>query len=191
MHPCPKCRKDTLTPISFKRAVPDDPRILGPSRCTQCHGVWLPHEAVVLELKPSDAVEPEMSTQPTGLDAQVGFCPLGHGLMTRAMGEGTLTFHLDRCEICRGVWFDSGEWAVVAAGEWLRHLDDLWDPVHRKRMREQSEHAHRLAALHAALGDATYSKVVELAELLRDHPEKSVALAYLLDEARHHKGAAA
>jgi Zn-finger nucleic acid-binding protein len=115
-------------------------------------------------------------------DARAGFCPNGHGFLRRARVEVAHPFHLDRCEACAGVWFDAGEWAIVAASEWLKHLDDLWDPVYRKRMREERAQERHLETLRHALGDQVFEQVVAVAESLRAHPMKSIALAYILEE---------
>jgi Zn-finger nucleic acid-binding protein len=184
---CPKCKTPTLRHISLTRPVGSDPSLVAPSRCATCQGVWLPHEAIVLELKPSDMAEGDAGAAPKGADTRPGLCPGGHGLLNRARTEGTPSFHLDRCETCRGIWFDAGEWAAVSASQWLHHLDDLWDPVHRKQLREQTERHHRLETLRTALGEEVFQKVVAAADALRDHPQRSVALAFLLDEARHHR----
>ena len=183
---CPKCRKPTLTPLSVARSVPEQPHQIGPSRCTDCHGVWLPHEAIVLTLTPSETDGGDAPAESGRKDAVAGTCPAGHGFLTRARAESSRTFFLDRCAACRGIWFDAGEWAAVSAGEWLRHLDDLWDPVYRKKLRDQTEHEHRLITLRSALGDDAFEKVMRAADVLRDHPASSVALAYLLDEVRQH-----
>jgi Zn-finger nucleic acid-binding protein len=144
-----------------------------------------------MELKPSEVTDGDLNPAGESLDAVAGMCPAGHGLMTRARGEGVLRFSLDRCAVCRGVWFDAGEWAVVAGGQWLRHLDELWDPVHRRKMREHAEYEHRVAALRADIGEDVFAKLSDVASALRDHPAASEAVAFLLDELRHHKGTGA
>jgi Zn-finger nucleic acid-binding protein len=183
---CPKCKSATLHHLSMLKRPAGDPEAVVPSRCGTCQGVWLPHEAIVLELKPSDSAEGDAPSPGSPTNLRPGMCPMGHGLLSRARTEGSPSFHLDRCEACRGIWFDAGEWAAIAATEWLHHLDDLWDPVHRKQMREQTEREHRLATLKTALGEEAYQKVLAAADALRDHPQSSIALAFLLDEARHH-----
>src|SRR5205823_4079907 len=76
-------------------------------------------------------------------DALPGFCPRCRGILSRARVDTDHPFHLDRCNVCRGVWFDAGEWAAVASTEWLSHIDDLWDPVWRKKVREhRAENRH-------------------------------------------------
>ncbi|MFL5359808.1 MAG: zf-TFIIB domain-containing protein, partial [Myxococcales bacterium] len=49
---------------------------------------------------------------PAKADARSGVCPLCRGVLVRARVEGDHPFHLDRCPICAGIWFDSGEWAA-------------------------------------------------------------------------------
>ena len=159
-----------------------------PLRCRQCHGVWLPHESIREGLVPASAhVDDKPSEIAEDADARVGFCPAGHGFLRRARVDvAPHPFHLDRCSACAGVWFDAGEWASVAASEWLRHLDDLWDPNYQKRVREEATRKHAVEALKEALGDIAFEQVVETAAILRNHPMKSFALAYPLEETRVH-----
>ena len=184
MRPCPKCKTPTLTPISASRPLPSE-ETLSPSRCSSCQGVWMPHEAISLG---AGAVEvPDEPAAPLReSEHRVGLCPAGHGILIRARVEATQGFYLDRCGTCRGIWFDAGEWAAVAATQWVRHLDDLWDPVHQKQMRAQTEREHRLATLRQALGEAVYEQVLATAGALKGHPASSTALAFLFDEARPH-----
>src|SRR5258708_1730232 len=152
MHLCPKCKTATLLPLSAARQIPkSEASPVPPSRCSTCGGVWMPHGALSL----SFANEPELTAAPAatapGFDAKVGFCPAGHGLLIRARVETARTFHLDRCGTCAGIWFDSGEWAALASSEWMHHIDDLWDPVFRKRMREEKSRKHHVEALEQAM----------------------------------------
>ena len=181
MRLCPKCKSPTLAPFGAVRtsvAAADVP----PSRCTQCKGVWLPHEAVEAHLAPP-AQEAEAVAAPHA-DGLPGFCPRCRNLLARARVEADHPFHLDRCPLCRGVWFDAGEWAAVASTEWLSHLDDLWDPIWRKRVREHRAVNRHLETLEHALGPDVHRKVMAAVEALREHPNRSLGLSFLIEELR-------
>jgi len=121
---------------------------------------------------------------PSVSDARSGICPLCRGVLVRARVDGEHSFHLDRCPICSGIWFDAGEWAAIAASEWLTHLDDLWDPVWRKRVRERRAEKRHLETLEHALGEEAFGKVVDAVRVLRSHPMRSLGLSFLIDELR-------
>ena len=111
-------------------------------------------------------------------------CSRCRGVLVRARVDGEHSFHLDRCPICSGIWFDAGEWAAIAASEWLTHLDDLWDPVWRKRVRERRAEKRHLETLEHALGEEAFGKVVDAVRVLRSHPMRSLGLSFLIDELR-------
>ena len=180
LHLCPKCKLATLLPLSSsKESAAAGP--VPPSRCTACSGVWMPHGALSLDLGlPTTAAPAEVLG--VGADNKVGFCPAGHGLLIRARVETARPFHLDRCGTCAGIWFDAGEWAALASTEWMQHLDDLWDPVYRKRMREARGRKQHVEELEQALGAEKAQQIVALAAVLKEHPQRSLAVAYLLDE---------
>jgi len=179
MRSCPKCKTNTLAPLADRPSA--DPAMVPPSRCTHCHGVWLPREAIVQHLAP---VPVEVEQSAPGADAMSGFCPRCRGLLVRARVEEPHPFHLDRCPVCAGIWFDAGEWALVAGSEWLSHLDDLWDPVWRRRVREQRAHQRHADELERALGPETLQRVRAAIEALRDHPMRALGLSFLIEELR-------
>jgi Zn-finger nucleic acid-binding protein len=190
LHLCPKCKTATLATLSAVKSAPKaESSSVPPSRCQTCHGVWMPHGALSLDI----TVPVEEAPQPTrpkakgkpapdDPDGRVGFCPAGHGLLLRARVETSEPFHLDRCGTCAGIWFDSGEWARLASTEWMKQLDQLWDPVYRRRLREEKNRKTHLVALSQALGEDTAKKVVDLAQALKKNPRRSLAMAYLIDE---------
>jgi Zn-finger nucleic acid-binding protein len=180
MRPCPKCKTDTLAPLADRPS--NRPEVVPPSRCTRCHGVWLPHEAVEQRFVPAQDDAPTRSTP--AADALHGFCPGCRGLLVRARVDGEQPFHLDRCPACGGIWFDAGEWARIASSEWLTHLDDLWDPVWRRRVREQRAHRRHVEEIERALGAETLRRVRAAIDALRDHPMRSLGLSFLIEELR-------
>ena len=179
MYPCPKCKTPTLAPIDASRAA--DPEIVPPSRCTHCRGVWMPHEAIAHHLVPA-AVDTDQA--PPVSDAMAGFCPRCRGLLVRARVERDHPFHLDKCGACGGIWFDAGEWAAMASSDWLDHLDDLWDPVWKKRVRDQRAQERHMEELELALGTDTLERLRGAIEALRNHPMRSLGLSYLIEELR-------
>jgi Zn-finger nucleic acid-binding protein len=144
--------------------------------------VWLPHEAVEQRFTAVPDEPGQLAPAPT--DALHGFCPRCRGLLVRARVDGARPFHLDRCPACGGIWFDAGEWALVASSEWLDHLDDLWDPIWRRRVREQRAHLRHLEEIERALGPQTLERVRAAIDALRDHPMRSLGLSFLIEELR-------
>jgi len=126
MHDCPKCKSPTLVPLSApRRCAPGGDPFIPPCRCSRCRGVWLPHEAVEAHQMPGSM---DLGSQvPADTDARSRHLSALRGVLVRARVDGDHPFHLDRCPICSGIWFDAGEWAAIAASEWLTHVDDLWD----------------------------------------------------------------
>jgi Zn-finger nucleic acid-binding protein len=180
MRTCPKCKTPTLAPLAQDRAGLQD--VVPPSRCTQCQGVWMPHEAIEQHLVPASV--DAASALPVVADGLPGFCPQCRGLLVRARFERAKPFHLDRCPACAGVWFDAGEWAAVASSEWLTHLDDLWDPVWRRRVRERRAQARHMEEIERALGADTLQRLRAAVAALRHHPMRSLGLSFLIEELR-------
>jgi Zn-finger nucleic acid-binding protein len=99
--------------------------------------------------------------------------------MIRARVEASTPFHLERCGLCRGIWFDRGEWQQLAARQFLDHLDDLWDPAWQKRCRIEAERESLDQALVHELGGDLFQQLLDVSRSLEDHPARAQALAWL------------
>jgi Zn-finger nucleic acid-binding protein len=129
---------------------------------------------------PGFSVEPSKSA-----DGAAIRCPSDHSVMSRSKIETSpadAPIYLDRCASCLGVWFDQGEWAGLASRHLLEHLDEFWTVEWRNRQRKQHEHLQYEQRLREEFGEALYTKLVEIAALLRDHPRRSQALAIIREE---------
>ena len=125
--------------------------------------------------------EPPAGADPR-VDAQAGMCPAGHGIMSRARIEGEKAFSLERCPTCFGVWFDRGEWQRVAHEHLANDLPHFWSREWQEQQRRTRGRAAQIASARADLGDEVFAKVTELAAMLRSHPRRSEALAFLAAE---------
>lgn len=118
------------------------------------------------------------------MDEKAGLCPSGHGILIRArapVGDG---FYLDRCAACFGVWFDQGEWQVVSAAGLKSGLFELWTGPWRRQQRQNARHANEEDRLRERVGAELAGKLEDLAEQLRQHPARDLALSFLHDKSR-------
>jgi Zn-finger nucleic acid-binding protein len=175
MATCPKCRTSSLAPLSDASAGGGVPL-----RCSACRGVWVPRHAILFSGLDDFGRAPDHPS----LDAKVGRCPAGHGLLRRARLEGELRFALDRCPTCGGTWFDAGEWHELATRHLLTSLDDLWDPLKQRRARETKALERWRAELERRLGPKLLGQVEKLGDALAGHDDAAQALAFLEERIR-------
>lgn len=152
-------------------------------RCPKSAGVWVrsvdyqawlakPHEAgATVMLPPAPA---EMVDSPAGKRCTED----GAFLIRQPVGRG-LSFHLDRCGRCGGIWLDAGEWEMLRrAGlddSLTRVFTDAWQAqIRRERHRQTQE-----AALRQRLGDEDFLRLKKVDKWLRKHPHRSEILTLL------------
>lgn len=166
---CPKCDGELADGIR------------GTRKCTTCGGMFIPG-ALVAFVDDGDVATP--AAPPQDYDAKGGQCPVDRTILSRAeidLGSGHAPLHLERCSSCRGVWFDRGEWSLLAERQMLENIDQLWTAEWRtrqRRLRNEREYERRQRE---ELGDALFAELRSVAEKLKDHPRRSQALAYLRD----------
>ena len=90
--------------------------------------------------------------------------------------------HLERCGSCRGVWFDAGEWGALANHHLLEHLDEFWSSEWRKQERVADDRSAFENRMKRAFGPELYYQLRSVAAVLRNHPRRSQALAFIRDE---------
>jgi Zn-finger nucleic acid-binding protein len=136
------------------------------------------------ELIAADTAAAEEDVSPA-LDERGGRCPQDRSIMSRttiARGEGEASLHLERCSSCHGVWFDVGEWSALANRHMLEHLDEFWSAEWRKQERLAEDRAAFEARMKKVFGAELYYQLRSLAGVLRSHPRRSQALAFLREE---------
>jgi Zn-finger nucleic acid-binding protein len=182
---CPKCRSESLQLAQGKLAnVAASERALA---CPKCHGYFLPHDIVeIWQTQPFVEVEDGPVSMHPEFDRKTGLCPLGHGIMLRAKFEADVTFYLERCGLCRGVWLDRGEWQRLASALFLDHLDDLWDPQWQKQRRSEKLQRGLDQSLQDQLGEILYRDLASVVERLNLHPSRAQALAWIVQHLDPH-----
>lgn len=118
---CPTCHSHSLQEVSL------DTGLLA-RQCSQCFGHWVSSESYWEWLDYREHAQREQahkrpavvlkgSLLPVADNATANFCADCARLMTKARVGRGLSFYLDRCSHCHGVWLDQNEW------ENLKQLD--------------------------------------------------------------------
>lgn len=170
---CPKCASRVLT------AVKDaDESVL--FSCARCHGVWVDgsRSRDIASLPIADKLGAE--AHDGAADLRAGVCPHGHGILKRAQTHLDGGFYLERCQVCFGVWFDQGEWHRVLSRGLADELFQIWTLSWQQEQIRLQNRAKYEEEILDKLGAELIEQIDVVAEALRNHRHKSLALGYLM-----------
>ena len=166
---CPKCKG-----VRLEKNDPSKPHW-----CPACGGVWVAMEDFS---KSFEDVHDTGVFDHDAFDGKTGLCPAGHGIMLRARIEGDYVFYLERCTTCGGVWFDHGEWQQIAKHHLVDNLSDHWTTAWQRKKQHEQEREHFIELNRKLIGEDIVHRILDLADLLKNHPEKARAMALLKQE---------
>lgn len=166
---CPKCKG-----VKLEKKDPSKPYW-----CPDCGGVWVSMENL------SEHFDEDSKTgvfDHQAYDKKTGLCPAGHGIMIRTRIEGDYPFYLERCTTCGGVWFDHGEWQQISKHHLLDNLADHWTSAWQRRNLHEKERESFIELNTKLIGKDIVQRILDLAVLLKNHPQKARAMALLKQE---------
>lgn len=155
--------------------------------CSKCEGVWIQakaywkwiksHGHILLEKPESETLDLEVLET-----KEIKIClDCGHFLTKRKVGHG-ISFHIDRCACCGGVWLDKNEWEILKS----RNLHDEIHFIFSREWQDEILHQEQYTAyskqIEDRLGTESFQKVIEFKDWLAENPNDTVILAYLKNE---------
>jgi Zn-finger nucleic acid-binding protein len=169
---CPKCKN-----IELKKKAHGEPY-----SCPDCQGLWL--QTSELENFIDCCHELKEDENPSGSqhDSKTGICPVDGNIMIRARVELDKPFYLEKCTVCGGIWFDKGEWRLIADNQLMDNLNDFWTRSWQKKQRKEKEMDEYFQLNRKLLGSELFDSILALSKILKNHPEKNRALALLKEE---------
>ena len=175
---CPVCLSSVLVETKLESTLPA-------LRCNNCGGNWIRGAEYWKWLDEHGPTLPERPPNDTGLSlAEPGKyldCPECRFRMVKYLVGRGLSFTLDHCEGCKGIWLDRNEWETLKT----RNLhDDLnamltsfWQAAARKEeTKKKLEHIYA-----GRFGNQDYAEIKRVRAWLDNSPNKQYLLAYLTD----------
>ncbi|MGB3786365.1 MAG: zf-TFIIB domain-containing protein [Phormidesmis sp.] len=150
---CPICRINSLKEISL------DTGLLA-RQCDQCFGHWLSSEQYWEWLEshqPTRSMDsPSTKPVPVSLNTHRGLLPVADNetaifcadcarLMRKAQVGKGLSFYIDRCSYCHGVWLDQNEWDNLKTMNFHSQIHYVFSDAWQFSVRHEKANQHRVS----------------------------------------------
>ena len=182
---CPKDLNETLA----EEQISDG--LTGHS-CPSCRGTWINSE--IYQAWQQQNLDPDLSVdklklpstldidyQPSPYDGRAGLCPeCGYYLVRGRINLQKVSFFVERCPACKGIWCDQGEWAALEKLDLEKCVPLVFSDEWQGRVRILEAEFRERQATVDKLGQEIAEKVFELADLLEAHPSGDFGVAYLM-----------
>lgn len=174
---CPACNSRTTMPTTLACG-------LQALECEACGGQWVKSfEYWRWREQQGDAAPSEASLEnvpETGADsARAMMCPECSNLLSRYQVGHGVSFYVDRCGRCGGMWFDKNEWDVLVAHGLQTNAHFIASAPWQADIVKASQEEAREKTLEEKLGAERYAALVAVKEWLDGHPHRSTVLAFL------------
>ncbi len=174
---CPNCRGAVL------RSSELQPNLCG-SKCQVCSGTfiagsayWAWHDKGVVGASDDIAGVPILEVHDV-LKAKL--CPgCGKILKRLKLGRG-LSFTIDHCGGCEGIWFDANEWENLRAAGLHTQLHLVVSPKYQAQLAEVERRQLHEQRLLAKLGTEDLMEIKRIKAWIDGHPKRSELYAFLL-----------
>jgi Zn-finger nucleic acid-binding protein len=177
---CPVCKDNLLQRETLKLDMPV-------SICGRCNGVWLSSNDYLEWLKQQSQalLEKEVGDDiplPPEIAEYLRCCADCGNILSRYKVLPTMNLFLDHCGHCNGVWFDKGELEILISRKLLGKINQFFTKPWQALIQEEETKAELDKLYTHKFGDSDYEKVKEVWNWLKDHPQRTMLLAYLQAE---------
>jgi len=178
---CPVCKTVELKAVHLETGLQS-------FVCEKCQGNWLTSSDYWAWLEKHGETLPEKP--PTGEPQPIPdestkrakICPDCHRIMLKYKIGRNITFPLDRCGACSGVWFDRDEWKVLRRRNLHDEIHAIFTDKWQKQVREEEKRRNLDAIFENKLGEEDYVEIRRIKQWIDQHPRRSILLSYLNNE---------
>ena len=184
---CPVCKTSDLNPSSLDQN-------LSCRHCSNCGGNWiqsfeywkwrdqnkgnLPENILDPEDLPANLPDPKTGT------LKAKFCPECSSILIRyKVGHG-VSFAIDQCGNCGGVWFDKDEWESLKGRNLHDDVYTIFTAPWQSKVRTQESLRTQEEIYIKKFGEEGFEEIQRMKEWIEAHPRKQEIIAYLMQTTR-------
>lgn len=168
---CPVCRYESLVQSQLEKDLKS-------LHCNLCHGNRVELEDYITWdfAKASTVKEDFEEASPDVKEAKI--CCKCNKIMSKFKVTSKVTFSLDRCMACGGVWFDCREWDLLKKEGLVDKLNYIFTSAWQEKIRKEKS-AETLELLYKNKFGEDYEKIRSLKQWLNSYEHKKDFFAYL------------
>jgi Zn-finger nucleic acid-binding protein len=174
---CPVCKDVGLQPRDLGERLPGH-------GCGRCGGTFIRSTDYQEWLRRHGANLPERpptASLPVPADThQVKVCPACGHLMGRHHVGHEISFAIDHCDACQGIWLDRSEWEILVARGLHDDLHLMFSQAWQRAVRDLERRHHAEAGLRKRFGQ-DLAELERIRRWIEAHPQRSAILAFLND----------
>jgi len=172
---CPICK------INKSKTIETEEKLFV-EKCIECEGVWIQASNYWRWIENHEGTpEKEAKTTREVIETKKPkFCPeCNHFLTKYKVGHG-VSFSLDRCGHCNGVWLDKNEWEELKERNLHDEIHFVFTQEWQKSVQVEYSKNYFDKVYRERFGDS-YEKIKEIREWVYGKPNSSEILAFLSD----------
>lgn len=178
---CPTCRNRMLRPSKLAPGLPG-------FSCNSCGGnlIEILSYRMWSEQKPAENVKKNLYPKNSPEDSkQTLVCPKCNKLMTKFLISGTTLNKIDLCGNCGRFWLDGGEWSLLECLDLENDITRIFNEPWQKSIRKDISDKVTEDKYKSLIGEADYSKLINILDWIKNHPKKDEIIAYLCNPAKY------
>jgi Zn-finger nucleic acid-binding protein len=176
---CPVCKTSQLISTELESNLTS-------LKCPDCGGNWIHGAEYWKWLEKHGPNLPERAAQDEELSlAEPGKyldCPECRFRMVKYLVGHGLSFTLDHCEGCKGIWLDRNEWEALKKRNLHDDMNSMLTSFWQAKAQKEPRKKHLEQVYIRRFGADDYAEIKRIRAWLETHQNKQGLLAYLTDE---------
>lgn len=173
---CPNCKSIFMV----KKKVDDGPEVM---ECSNCGGFWV--KSFEYWKWKSEHSGPASQVEITATELKstetnfAKICPECSKILHRyEVGKG-MDFSLDRCNSCRGIWFDKNEWHIIKSRGLDKEINKIFGLKWQNEVLQQKLFQGQDKVFQNILGPEEFEELKKIKSWIDSHKNRAEIMAFL------------